>query len=291
MSRAAAQTGPGPMSVIAIERTFPPEQRVVDDELAGRILPFGLRVFLWLVRPRPARDWMIRSSEKRMPGIWAGMLCRKRYIDDRLAEAANDIDAVVNLGAGFDTRGCRLPALADVPVWELDQPANIRPKRARLKRLFGQIPGHLMLVATDFDQDDLATTLAANGYTRNRRTFFLWEAVTQYLTEAAVRSTFDFLADAAAGSRLVFTYVRRDFLDGRAKHGQDALYEKYVVKRTWRFGLDPDDVAGFVGAYGWRVVEHLGYDELAEQYVAPTGRVLATTPIERIVYAEKVRQP
>ncbi|MEJ2678841.1 MAG: SAM-dependent methyltransferase [Gemmatimonadota bacterium] len=290
MSRAAAQTGPGPMSVIALERTFPEAQRVVDDDLAGRILPFGLRAFLWLVRSRPARDWMIRSSEKRMPGIWGGMLCRKRYIDERLARAAGTIDAVVNLGAGFDTRACRLPALEEVPVWELDQPANIKPKRTRLRRLFGQIPGHLMLVATDFDQDDLATTLAANGYTRNRRTFFLWEAVTQYIDEAAVGATFDFMAQAAPCSRLVFTYVRKDFIDGREKYGQDALYEKYIVKKPiWRFGLDPDDVAGFVAGYGWHVVEHVGYDELAERYVAPTGRALASTPIERIVYAEKDR--
>jgi methyltransferase (TIGR00027 family) len=292
MSKAAAQTGPGPMSVIALEHTFPQAQRVVDDDLAGRILPFALRAFLWLLRPRLARNWMIRSSEKRMPGIWGGMLCRKRYIDDRLIEAAGEIDAVVNLGAGFDTRACRLPALADIPVWELDQPRNITPKRARLKKLFGKIPGHVVLVATDFDHDDLGTTLAAHGYTNNRRTFFVWEAVTQYLTEAAVRNTVDVLAGAAPGSRLVFTYVRKDFIDGRARHGQDALYDRYVVRqRIWRFGLDPDAVAAFVAAYGWHVVEHLGYDELAERYVAPTGRVFTSTPIERIVLAEKEGRP
>jgi hypothetical protein len=35
-------------------------------------------------------------------------------------------------------------------------------------------------------------------------------------------------------------------------------------------------------------VEHVGAEELAERYVKPTGRALATTAIERIVYAEKV---
>ena len=44
----------------------------------------------------------------------------------------------------------------------------------------------------------------------------------------------------------------------------------------------------FLGGYGWRVVEHLGYEELAERYVKTTGRELASTPIERMVYAEKV---
>jgi len=37
-----------------------------------------------------------------------------------------------------------------------------------------------------------------------------------------------------------------------------------------------------------RVLEHLGYEELAERYVKPTGRKLVSTPLERMVYAEKL---
>jgi hypothetical protein len=36
------------------------------------------------------------------------------------------------------------------------------------------------------------------------------------------------------------------------------------------------------------VVEHLGYEELHERYLKPTGRQLAVMPIERMVYAEKL---
>jgi O-methyltransferase involved in polyketide biosynthesis len=57
--------------------------------------------------------------------------------------------------------------------------------------------------------------------------------------------------------------------------------------RLWLFGLDPVRVDGFVGEYGWRIVEHLGYDELDERYVKPTGRRLESMAIERIVLAEK----
>src|SRR6266446_9634964 len=69
-----------------------------------------------------------------------------RYIDEKLIEAVDEIDAVVNLGAGFDTRVYRLPTLADVPVWEIDQPENIGPKRRRLHKQFGAIPPHVNLV-------------------------------------------------------------------------------------------------------------------------------------------------
>lgn len=52
--------------------------------------------------------------------------------------------------------------------------------------------------------------------------------------------------------------------------------------------MDPDAVPDSLGRYGWRVIDHLGYDELAERYVKPTSRNLASTPVERMVYAEKL---
>ncbi len=47
-------------------------------------------------------------------------------------------------------------------------------------------------------------------------------------------------------------------------------------------------MADFLGVYGWRVLEHLGYEGLAERYVKPTGRKLVSLALERVVYAEKL---
>ncbi|MBW7885330.1 MAG: SAM-dependent methyltransferase [Caldilineaceae bacterium] len=289
MARAAASTGAGPTVTVAIDQHFSADRRIIEDKLAYSILPFSMRAVVWLTRPAFVRDWMIRASENSAPGIWSAMLCRKRYIDEQLGGAAGEVDAVVNLGAGFDTRAYRLPALADLPVWEVDQPENIRVKRARLQTLFGKIPAHVTLVPIDFDREQLAAVLAAHGYSLDNRTFFILEAVTQYLNKTGIRSTFDFLARAARGSRLIFTYVRKDFVEGQVMYGQEALYKQYVSKdKIWLFGIDPRAVADFLAPHGWQVTEHLGYEELAERYVKPTGRQLATTPIEQIVYAEKV---
>ncbi len=275
--------------MVAVEQRFLKDQRIITDDLAQSILPFGVRASLWLIRSAAARDWIVRSTEKSFPGLWAGMMCRKRYIDEKLIESVASIDAVVNLGAGFDTRVYRLPAVAKVPAWEVDQAENIDPKRSRLRKLFGAVPPHVTLVSIDFDREQLATALASAGYTASKRTFFIWEAVSQYLTETGIRTTFDFLASTARGSCLAFTYVRKDFLDGQNLYGQQRLYDRYVAKdKIWVFGIDPEGVENFLKPYGWRVVEHLGYEALAERYVRPTGRVLASTPIERMVYAEKV---
>lgn len=288
MAQAAAATGAGPTVMVAIEQHFPSRQRIISDELAGCILPFGARMLVHAMRPSFARNWMIGAAERAFPGLWSGIICRKRAIDDALAASAGEIEAMVNLGAGFDTRACRLPFLAHIPVWEIDQPANLNPKRDRLRRCFGDVPRHVVLVPIDFDREALGPALAARAYAPQRRTFFIWEAVTQYLSEGGVRATLDFLAAAAPGSRLAFTYVLKDFVDGRNLHGQERLHARYVARNIWRFGLEPGEVSAFLARYGWRVQEHLGCDELAGRYVTPTGRRLATWPIERIVHAEKL---
>lgn len=97
------------------------------------------------------------------------------------------------------------------------------------------------------------------------------------------------LAKAGSGSRLPCTYVRRDFLDGTAMYGADALHRQFVEKdRIWRFGLNPDDVDRFLAEYGWRELEQMGSDELTARYVRPSGRSTPVSDLERTVHAEKL---
>lgn len=287
MAKAAGKTAIMPMALVAVEQYYPKTQRVIDDGLAARLLPFGAIIFVRSLR-RWMRDWIIGMSEKSNPGIWGGLLCRKRYIDEKLVACRNEIEAVVNLGAGFDTRPYRLPALSSLPIWEVDQCENVEPKEKRLRKALGTIPANVKLVPADFERDDLGSILAAEGYSPGKPTFFMWEAVTQYLTEQGVRATFDWLAKAAPGSRLAFTYVRRDFLSGKAFYGWESGYRRFVASKVWLFGIEPEDCPTFLKGYGWRIIEDVGYNELADRYIRPTGRQLASTPVERMVYAERV---
>lgn len=292
MSRAAAKTGVSPTVTVAIEQFFPKAQRIIHDDFAYQILPFSMRAIVQVMGAGLTRDWMVGAAEKSAPGIWGGLMCRKRYIDEKLLESVTQVEAVVNLGAGYDTRAYRFPALADTPIWEVDQPENITPKQARLQQILGDIPDHVELVPIDFDKDSLETTLSKYGYSLKKPTFFIWEAVTQYLTETGIQATFEFLAKAAPGSRLAFTYIIKEFFNSDAmSKGYDRyeqLYRQYVLKNIWLFGLAPANVAAFLENYGWRLIEDLGYDDLAEWYIKPTGRDLPSMPIERIAYAEKV---
>jgi methyltransferase (TIGR00027 family) len=272
------------MVLVAIEQGFAPGERILTDELAEPILPFDSR--LWVRLLRPLNRWIVRKTEAKVPGLWGGIMTRKRYIDDAVSDCP--ADAVVNLGAGFDTRAYRLPALADVPVWEVDVPSSIDSKRRRLRKILGEVPKHVTLVPVDFDREDLASALAAAGHPADAVTFFIWEGVTQYLSEAGFDATFGFLARAAAGSRLVFTYTPRDFIEGTQLYGHPHLHKKMLGRKPlWHFGLDPDEVDEVLERFDWRTVEHLGYDALHERYVEPTGRELDWLAIERVVHARK----
>ena len=140
----------------------------------------------------------------------------------------------------------------------------------------------------DFERDDLIGTLTGNGYRTDARTFFIWEGVTQYITEDAVRATLGALQAAPSGSRLVFTYVRRDFIDGVNMYGAEMLYKRFRQRQqVWKFGLDPEDVGAFVGEYGWQLVEQAGPDFYLRNYIRPTGRDLAASDLEWSAYCTK----
>ncbi|EME51206.1 O-methyltransferase [Amycolatopsis decaplanina DSM 44594] len=252
--------------------------------MAIRFLPPAVRFLAGLARWRVIRDLLVSASEKKAPGIWGGIACRKRYLDDMFAvDLREGVDSVVVLGAGLDTRAYRLAVPVGIRVFEVDLPGNIEDKRARIR-----VPDTVTLVPIDFETDDLETVLVEHGYRPAGATLFVWEGVTQYLTEDGVRKTFDVLAKAGHGSRLLFTYVRRDFLDGEAMYGADALHRQFVEKkRIWRFGLNPEDVSGFLDEYGWRELEQMGAEQLTSRYVRPTGRITDVSELERTVHAEK----
>lgn len=285
---AAAQTAFGPMVLAAIEHNEPAHRRLVDDDLAASFLPRRLRTLVWMTRHGALRRSAMAAAERSGPGLWASVVCRKRYIDERLSDPLNETDAVVVLGAGLDTRACRIARHGDLPVFEVDQQVNIDRKAAALSRVFGAIPPSVHLVPVDFEKDALLPTLESHGYRRDRRTFFIWEGVTQYLSPDAVRATLAQTGAAAPGSRLIFTYIRQDFIDGTELHGAERVYRRFRTRdAVWRSGLVPEDVADLLAENGWRLVEQAGPSYFRDTYIRPTGRALTASPIEWTVLAER----
>ena len=277
----AAGTSLVPMMIAAVENREP-EPRLLVDGTADAMLPAPVR---WMLGFAGLRRRLRVAMDKQAPGTWDGLACRKRYFDDTVAEALDaGAEAIVVLGAGLDTRSARLAVPRGIPAFDVDLPGTIDRRRRRLPPAEGVHP-----VPIDFETEDLAATLAAHGCPACARVVFVWEGVSQYLTEAAARATIGALADAAPGSRLVFSYVRQDFLDGRAQPDTGSGHRGPArVTKLWKFGLDPAEVGGFLAEYGWREREQVGAAEFAQRYLRPAGRSSDAMQMERCVDAEKV---
>lgn len=114
-----------------------------------------------------------------------------------------DVTQFVLLGAGYDTRAFGMFRRDGVAYFEVDQETVQAHKRAVLESAGLDNPS-VRFVTVDFGRDDLFPRLEDAGYDPSRKTLFLWEGVTLYLSEQAVRETMRVVRDhSAKGSVLL----------------------------------------------------------------------------------------
>jgi methyltransferase (TIGR00027 family) len=138
------------------------------------------------------------------------LLARTRFIDERLELAlASGAKQVVILGAGFDTRAYRFQELlGGGKVFEVDYGATQELKKRRVAEVLGRVPENVVFVETDFKRNTLREALRGAGYRTGEKTFFIWEGVSMYIAEDAVRETLRTIAACSPpGSMLVMDFA------------------------------------------------------------------------------------
>jgi methyltransferase (TIGR00027 family) len=243
--------------------------------MARRFLAWPLALVARLAVLPGLRDLVPWLIDHRWPGVRSSVVARTRLIDDVIAASLGEhTEQVVILGAGFDSRAYRLSGLGGITVFEVDHPDTLTTKRRVLERVLGVLPEHVRFVPIDFNQRDLDAVMAAAGYRESARTFFLWEGVTSYLTEAAVDTTLRWCSRAAPGSLLLFTYVHRDVLTRPSAFiGTEKLFaslEKAGEKLT--FGIDPRNLRGFLAERGLSLENDVGASEYRARYFHDAAR-------------------
>jgi methyltransferase (TIGR00027 family) len=249
----------------------PRGERLFEDPLAVAFLRPPLRLAVLLAQvPLLGRivPWFIDS---RWPGARSSGVARTRLIDDLLVAALGEgVDQVVLLGAGFDCRAHRLPGIERTRVFEIDRPATLRAKQARLRRRLPRLPDHVVFVEADLEDQDLESALRVAGFSPIARSFFVWEGVTNYLTADAVDATLRRVAAVATpGSRLLFTYVHGGLLDGSITFPGGRRLSRTLrrIGEPWTFGLDPAEVSGFLAQRGFRLLEDWGAADYRARYL------------------------
>ena len=290
----AIQTGFGVSWVRATGMLYPKEKRLFEDPYSEKMVSPFYKFFIFLQRSPKINDAIVKSKEKSTPGLMGWMFCRFRYIDDVLKDsiAKKEIETVVNLGVGMDCRAYYIPGIESISYFEVDHPSVIKKKRAKMKKILGKLPNHVIFVPIDFEKQSLDTELKKAGYNLTSKTLFIWEGVTQYISKEANDSTLKYVAQASPGSKIVFTYVLKSFIEGKNIHDGIKVMYKYMRKKNnplWIYGLDPSDMGDYLSKYSLSLIEDIGSEEMEERYMKLVDLDLKVFEIERIALAEVKR--
>jgi len=272
----------------ALESSRPASARICDDSLARHFLTWPLTLAMRGAAIPGGASFVSSFIDRRWPGVRSSVVARTRLIDDAISAAGDqDLEQLVILGAGFDSRAYRMTRLRGVGVFEVDHPDTQAAKQGVLTRRLGVLPDHVRFVAVDFGRDDLTSSMSRAGYRESARTFILWEGVTNYLTEDAVDSTLRWCARALAGSALLFTYVHRDVLTRPAAFAGTrnlfASLEKAGERFT--FGMEPSRVPQYLAERGFSLELDIGAAEYRARYYGVEARRIRGHEFYRIALA------
>ena len=285
----AGNTALGAAICRLIEQYQPEEKRLFNDQVVKYLLNTPIRM---LMQFSSMRKYTIKQTDAIMQGIYGAQVCRTRFIDDAVQSVLSQgIEQLMILGAGFDTRPYRLAGISSVKVFEADLPSVQEAKKKRLQKHFGRLPEYVTFIPIDFDTQSLEASLTGTAFDLSRPVVYIWEGVTQYLSEEAVKQTLTFIGTSAPGSMLLFTYVLKSVIERRSNlPGADKLMDTVAKQNApWRFGLEPSEVAGLLKPFHLNLIEDVGNADYQTRYLKPLGRNLVVTEAERIARADVIR--
>jgi len=232
------------------------------------------RLGLLLAEPDP--DWRRRPdmNQYATPGVRASIVARARFIEDLVAERAEDgVTQYVLLGAGLDTFVQRRPEIAScITVFEVDQPGPQAWKRQRLIDLGFGIPQGQRLVPVDFENQSWWEQLLDNGFDTSAPAVVSSLGVSMYLTEAAVDATLARVAGWPGGGEIVFDYAEPPYeeMSEQSRAARQALRERVAaVGEPFLSALVPEALHARLAELGYAQIEDLAPLDLAERFLGP----------------------
>jgi methyltransferase (TIGR00027 family) len=165
---------------------------------------------------------------------------RQTFFDGLVEQYLPAIPQFVILGAGFDTRALLLkgmPKYAPVRSFEIDTPPTLAFKREKLARAGIDTTG-VTFVPANFETDDWLTQLIQAGFNPSQPALFIWEGVTMYLDQEAVKDTLRKIVSTAQGSILAFDYFTSEVLESQALSMRSVRASLNAGGEPLKFGVD-----------------------------------------------------
>jgi methyltransferase (TIGR00027 family) len=276
----------------ALETQEQPSRRLFNDPFAFALLSGSYRMFARMARLPLVGKLVYAILDLGWPYTRSSAVVRTRAIDDLVRDAIRSgARQLVLLGAGLDSRGCRLDETGEIEVFEVDHPATQRVKKERLHACMGKLPANIQYVAMDFERDALEANLIEAGFNPAVQAVVVWEGVIDYLTESAVQSTLAVLARLLApSSLLIFTYTHKGALDGSKTFPGARRWRSWsrVSGEPFLFGLNPDTLAEVLKPHRFLLQSDASTEEIARHYCSPLGRKEPGNRAYRLATARRV---
>ena len=204
-------------------------------------------------------------------GIYEYVIARTKYIDSEFCDALEKrFDQIVIFGAGFDSRAERFDHLnKSTKIFELDAPITQQEKLKAFSKKKINVPENLVFVSINFNKESLSKKLIEAGFETSRKSMFLMEGVTMYLSSTAIDSTFSFIRHfSAKGSLVIFDYVNAGVLRKENKYYGEKDIIKTVSRagETWTFALEEGEIESFLSHYGFSLKDHSNALQLETKY-------------------------
>jgi methyltransferase (TIGR00027 family) len=263
-------------------------EAILDDPFAEHFLAGAHARLHRLVRRdiRLVNRGLTSLYEGLLPGGIGYILARHRTFDDAIVRAVEGgATQVVMVGAGYDSRALRQPALAAARIFEIDHPDTQARKKEIVARLLGRLPANVDYISLNATQGDLRQ-LPGLGFDQKAKAVFVLEGFLWYMPPDVARAILAAVAAIGApGSLVIFDHILPSVVDGSCTLEGARAHRRYCARRgepiLW--GIEPAALPGFLDEVGLRLVDDVGHDALSA-LSAPAR--LKVYPFLRIARAE-----
>lgn len=232
----------------------------------------------------------IERLEKLFPGLANSAVARARYFDDVVkTSAADGLEQLVILGAGYDTRAYRIEELKNIKVFEVDHPDTQWVKVEKIKEIFGSLPDNVVYVPVDLEFDKLGQRLAEGGYNQTEKTLFVMEGLLMYLQPETVDEILFFLVhNSGKGSVIIFDYgTLRSTSSGDSTSEASKNIRNYTKQRKEhiKFGIKDGMIEMFLSERGFSKVQNMTSEDCKKAYFHGKNKDRIVSSLLSFVYA------
>ena len=211
------------------------------------VLPGSSVLGMWMILFPSYLRYKISGKNKGYPsiskpgeeGVLNLVISRTVYFDNLINKSKDKVEQFVVMGAGFDTRCYGDLKNSHLKLFELDQAKTQKFKIEYLKKAGIDI-SNVNYVEVDFRTEHWYEKIEKAGYDPGKKSIFLWEGVTLYLSEKDVRNTLKEIKEhAGSGSIIVAdlyakSFVTREYAPGMKK----AMKVQKITDEEFGFGID-----------------------------------------------------